>query len=225
MKRWALVVMALYLLLLMALVAPSWVNFAMGEKSSSSVSDVYAHWPIWLFGLVMVLCQLALLWIPVQHSKQRPLTRRSLWQTVLVGGLFTGVLVSGGSLTLIESLWGEKAPFSSFNMEKVLFYAALIVAALSWIFWSFYFWRLGRKVAPINVSTRQIRWLIRGSILELLIAVPAHIVIRQRNTCCAVGVSFIGLTMGIAVMLCAFGPAVYFLFLDRWRRLHPLNRA
>jgi uncharacterized membrane protein YfcA len=223
MKRWALAVIALYLLLLMALVAPPWVTFVTRSKS---FSVEYADWSAWLFALALLLCQLALLWIPVQQSRQRPVTRRSLWPTVLVSGLLTGVLVICGSLALIECLWGERSPHKvSDNTQTILSYAALAAAVLSWVLWSIYFWRLGRNAAPIDVSARQSRWLIRGSILELLIAVPAHIVIRQRNTCCAVGISFMGLTMGIAVMLCAFGPAVYFLFLDRWRRRHPQNQA
>jgi hypothetical protein len=33
--------------------------------------------------------------------------------------------------------------------------------------------------------------------------------------------TFIGLTMGMSVMLFSFGPGVFFLFAARWRRLHP----
>ena len=57
------------------------------------------------------------------------------------------------------------------------------------------------------------------------IAVPTHIVARSRDYCCAGFMTFFGLTMGISVMLFAFGPAVFFLYIDRWRRLHPENRT
>jgi hypothetical protein len=33
--------------------------------------------------------------------------------------------------------------------------------------------------------------------------------------------TFIGITFGLSVMLFSFGPAVFFLYVDRWRRLHP----
>ena len=33
--------------------------------------------------------------------------------------------------------------------------------------------------------------------------------------------TFIGLTLGISVMLFSFVPAVFFLYAERWRRLHP----
>jgi len=69
--------------------------------------------------------------------------------------------------------------------------------------------------------SRQCSLLLKGSILELLIAVPTHIVARCRDYCCAGFMTFIGLTMGVAVMLFSFGPAVFFLYADRWKRLHP----
>jgi hypothetical protein len=37
--------------------------------------------------------------------------------------------------------------------------------------------------------------------------------------------TFFGLTMGISVMLLSFGPAVYFLYAERWRRTHPQPSA
>jgi hypothetical protein len=55
----------------------------------------------------------------------------------------------------------------------------------------------------------------------LLIAVPTHIVARCRDYCCAGFMTFLGLTMGVSVMLFAFGPALLFLFAERWKRLHP----
>ena len=62
---------------------------------------------------------------------------------------------------------------------------------------------------------------IKGSVLELLIAVPTHIVARHRDYCCAGLLTFIGLAMGVSVMLFAFGPVVLLLFAQRWQRLHP----
>jgi hypothetical protein len=33
--------------------------------------------------------------------------------------------------------------------------------------------------------------------------------------------TFIGFSLGISVTLFSYGPAVFFLYVDRWRRLHP----
>lgn len=83
------------------------------------------------------------------------------------------------------------------------------------------FYRSSRTSMAADVVSRQCRLMLRGSILELLVAVPTHIVARSRDYCCAGCMTFIGLTLGISVMLFSFGPAVFFLYVERWRRLHP----
>jgi hypothetical protein len=83
---------------------------------------------------------------------------------------------------------------------------------------------MSRDTEPADMVSRQCRALLKGSILELLIAVPTHVVARYRDYCCAGFLTFIGLTMGVSVMLFAYGPAVFFLFVERWKRLHPTGR-
>ena len=68
---------------------------------------------------------------------------------------------------------------------------------------------------------RLTKWLIRGSILELLVAVPSHVIVREREYCCAGFITFWGIVTGVSVMLLAFGPAVFFLFAKRFGRLKP----
>jgi hypothetical protein len=92
---------------------------------------------------------------------------------------------------------------------------------LTWGAWAIVFFRISRRTDPADMVSRQCRCLLKGSVLELLIAVPTHIVARYRDYCCAGCLTFIGLTMGMSVMLFAYGPAVFFLFVARWKRLHP----
>ncbi len=54
---------------------------------------------------------------------------------------------------------------------------------------------------------------------------PTHIVARYCDYCCAGFMTFIGLTLGMSVMLFSFGPGVFFLFVARWRQLHPGHDA
>lgn len=70
---------------------------------------------------------------------------------------------------------------------------------------------------PRGLILRQSRYLFRGSILELVVAVPAHILARHRDYCCAGAQTFIGIAFGISVMLFSFGPGVLFLCAERWR--------
>jgi len=67
-------------------------------------------------------------------------------------------------------------------------------------------------------------WLIKGSVLELLVAVPCHIIVRQREWCCGQYVSAYGIAAGIAVMLLAFGPSALLLYkrkLDEYKDRSP----
>lgn len=73
--------------------------------------------------------------------------------------------------------------------------------------WAVVFSSAARTEAPQDLVTRQCRLLFQGCVLELMIAVPTHIVARYRDYCCAGVMTFIGLTMGSYVMLFAFGPA------------------
>lgn len=219
MKRWAFLVAALYLLILAALAAPV-VLLAFGSTLSSEsplleALKLYAEPGVWAFFVVMAGSQLALLAVPVRVASRRPVTRGVLWPTVLVAGLMMGVLVMAAVLAIDEFVYRVE------DTGYWLGWSGVAAGAATWGIWSFVFGQAARTGAPRDLVTRQCRLLFQGSILELLIAVPTHIVARHRDYCCAGVMTFIGLTMGISVMLFAFGPALYFLFAERWRRLHP----
>ena len=80
------------------------------------------------------------------------------------------------------------------------------------------FYRYAKDDDPNALVKRSTRWLLRGSILELLVAVPSHIIVRRRDDCCAPMGTFWGITTGISIMLLCFGPGVFFLFAERIRR-------
>ncbi len=218
MKRWAFLVAALYLLVLAALTVPVLLTLGSELSSESPLLEafkVYAQPPYWIWVVVMAGCQLALLSVPVRVASRRPVTRGALWPTILVAGLMMGILVMAAFLAIDEFVVGEGAG------DDWISWSGLAAGIVTWGIWAFVFGRAARTVAPRDLVTRQCRLLFQSSILELLIAVPTHIVARYRDYCCAGFMTFIGLTMGISVMLFAFGPALYFLFAERWRRLHP----
>jgi hypothetical protein len=213
MKRWALVVAILYLLIILALTTPV-IAVCFKATSLKEAAEVYGTLLYWGWIAVMVLSQIALLAVPVRFASRRPVTRGSLLPTVLASGLMMGGLAAGAICAVHEFATGTVDTSSHDG------WCILAIMALTWCFWSSVFYRLGKKDRE-NLVPRQSRTLLTGSILELLVAVPTHIAARHRTECCAGIMTFIGLTMGISVMLFSFGPAVFFLFVARWRRLHP----
>ena len=173
----------------------------------------------------MAGCQLALLAVPVRVASRRPVTRGALWPTVLVAGLMMGILVTVAFFAMDEFVNRDETAFLETTANDWIGWSGIAAGLLTWVIWAVVFSRASRTEAPRDLVTRQCRLLFQGSILELMIAVPTHIVARYRDYCCAGVMTFIGLTMGISVMLFAFGPALYFLFADRWRRLHTARDA
>ena len=217
MNRWALIVAGLYAATIAVLTAP-FVGLAFGKVIAlKDIAELFASWQYWALLAVMFLSQYALLALPLRVSSRRPITRGALWPTVLAGGLMMGFLVVGAGFSIAE--------FVSKDTGSVGCWIALAPGLVTWIVWAAVFFRISRGTDSSNVSARQSNTLIKGSVLELLIAVPTHIVARHRDYCCAGFMTFIGLTAGVSVMLFAFGPAVFFLFVERWKRLHPTRLA
>jgi hypothetical protein len=63
--------------------------------------------------------------------------------------------------------------------------------------------------------------LLKGSILEMLIAIPCHVIVRRRHDCSAPAVTSFGIVSGIAIMLISFGPSVLFLYKKRLETYAP----
>jgi hypothetical protein len=214
MKRWAWLVAILYGVILLALAMPAVLLAFAPKVSITEAASVFVSWPWWLWLIVMVLGQFALLAVPVRFASRRPVTRGALWPTVLAGGLMAGGLVFAGGCSALEGIFGSHG---TGNWPWLVIGAGL----LTWGTWAVVFSRMSRRLETGDWFSRQCRALLKGSILELLIAVPTHIIARYRDYCCAGFMTFIGLTMGVSVMLFSFGPAVFFLYADRWKKLHP----
>jgi hypothetical protein len=131
-----------------------------------------------------------------------------------------GVLVAGATASLFELVMKEKA----WNLAAVGHGAPVHTVILAvWAVWTLVFYRTSRDAAA-DVVSLQCRYLLKGSILELLIAVPTHVIVRSRDYCCAGALTFPGIAFGVSVMLFSFGPGVLFLFAQRWKRLQPQLR-
>jgi len=214
MKRWAVVVAILYGLMLGVLWLPGYLlAFAPNANFSRAVGMVI-HWQAWLFLAVMVLAQIAMLAVPVRLASRRPLSRRPLILTLVAAALMMSALVFGAFCSIYEFGFHEQG--GAWTLRT-----AFGLGVGAWCVWAAIFYRFSRTLEAGDLLSRLCKWMLGGSVLELLIAVPTHIVARCRDYCCAGVMTFIGLTLGISVMLFSFGPGVFFLFVARWRRLHP----
>ncbi|MFZ2022715.1 MAG: hypothetical protein WBA18_13470 [Terracidiphilus sp.] len=100
----------------------------------------------------------------------------------------------------IDRFWGTAA-------QMLAIWVAL------WVVWAVVFYLYFRNAsAP---ASRAVSWLLKGSVLELLIAVPCHVWVRRRGDCSAPLATSFGIVTGIAVMLLSFGPSVLLLYKKR----------
>lgn len=211
MKRWAVLVVLLYFFILIALTSPLILASFYPMSNPAGALGPFFEWGYWAALGVMIAAQAVMLLVPVEVAMQRTTTRRPVLWPVLACGLMMGLLGVGVVVCIDEFIRRDKAGGSVALPLSVGFGV--------WVMWSIVFYWTGRDAAPMDVVTKQCRYLLRGSILELLVAVPTHIVARARNYCCAGFYTFLGISFGVSVMLFSFGPAVFFLFAQRWKRL------
>jgi hypothetical protein len=201
MKRWAAATVALYLLAASLLVIPP-VLFLAGEDRESI-------WGVFLW----LLIQAVLLVIPVKVAGERPVARRTVVASGLIGAIPMAILSLAFLYCLLLMFMGEDGVDPLFRPLSTLMGVLGI-----WVVWGWLLLRGSSPGRPEALTVRITRWLLAGSILELLVAVPAHVLSRQREECCAPGFTLVGFATGLSVATLAFGPAVFFLLVRRVNR-------
>jgi hypothetical protein len=205
--------------------------------------------PFWLLGLasdfgeiaglaalilLLVIFGVALLIIPVRVVRRRPVTRRSIVVPIIASGLLLGGLVLGGGMAAAQLFapatsnpYYTRSPatgrpdgyYTDHAAKDSVLRNVAAAAIVVWIAWSLVFGiiALGSDAAGLGMQLHRI--LIAGSVLELLVAVPAHIIVRRRADCCGGILTGAGICVGIVVALAALGPSVLLLFVKRCRQI------
>jgi hypothetical protein len=216
-NKWPFVAIALYALFVVVVFMPFvwFVATCLGQTGwprfgqiGNVYEDVYESWPFWVFCAVLVICQLCLLIIPVRVTNERPRPQRSVWVTAIAAAVLMAVVIAGIILSIMAAVRGDDIP-------EPLALVFLVAVGVSWLVWLIIFRLFARNTEPKNFICRTVKYLFRGSILELLVAVPSHIIVRQKDVCCAHMLTAAGLATGLAVMLISFGPGIYFLYAER----------
>jgi len=233
MKRWAILTVLLYALALLLLTVPVLLAaFAPWAKQGSNISlkevlDFFKQWGYWLWLAVLVAGQVLLLLLPINIAEKRLPARRPLKTPIIVTAFFLANLFLAGIVSILCAIFKEDGFYAivflsgnTANPNAWDFTVGVILTLLIfWLLWATIFRRYAKPDDPDALVKRSTRWLLRGSILELLIAVPSHVIVRRREDCCAPIGTFWGIATGISVMLLCFGPGVFFLFVERFERL------
>lgn len=203
MRNWGIVITLFYALVIVFFLVPILAPLALDEPPALPSLEWGWAWPI---TFIFVAGQGLLLFVSVDTSRRYLRARTHIGVSVALAALFLGFLTVIGIWSLVVVAMGDEG-----FPDNLLWIAPAPI--LTWVFWSVVLYIYMKESS--DLVTRLTRWLIRGSVLELLIAVPAHVWVRQRDDCSAPGVTALGIVTGIAIMLMAFGPSVLFLLKKR----------
>ena len=220
MTKWAFLTVLLYISLVVLLFIPAviWIETVI-VGDSSSISDllgIYFHWQLWLVYGVMLLIQILLLIFPMAKTNGRPKPQRAIWSSVVISAFLFTILFVGIVISIASAIWGDDV-----GNHPVFTILVLLLIVFSWAIWAIVFYRFGHITDRDSFMEKITGWLIKGSIVELLVAVPCHIIVRHKDQCCAQAFTLLGIAAGLVIMAFAFGPGIFFLFLKRIRKLQP----
>lgn len=202
MKRWIPLTLLLYILSIAVLTIPLFFT-------SGNDSDILLLFYIY-FVPVLVLIQLVLLLVPMDITRERPVKQRKVITSAIIGAIPMAVLAIFFFISIILMIYGE-----GYDGPLASEWTVYPILGLSWLIWGIVFYKSYNAENPRAFTACITRWLLRGSILEMLVAIPSHIISRQREECCAPPLTLLGIATGIAVALLSFGPGIIFLFAQR----------
>jgi hypothetical protein len=147
----------------------------------------------------------------------------------VIGAGFIGMLLTAGmaaSIMELVNVWQyvfkEEIQIGPRNMRILWFHGLWVGMALAWLLWAIIFYWYYRDADHHTAVARMTRALLAGTILELLISVPAYVKsIQQPSDCYCEKGSYTGLVFGCTAVFWLFGPGVYLLLLREKRRWTP----
>lgn len=206
MRKWGILITAFYALILVILIIPGLLVMS-GVRSWSTILDIYSHRFPWVCIGILIGGQTALLLVSVDTSWKRLKPRQHIGVSIATVALLSGILIFAAVSSLFAAVYGD-GPSNGYQF--LMWWFGL------WLLWGVvFFLYVGRLSQWVN---RAAGWLIKGSVLELLIAVSCHVIVRHREDCCAPALTSFGIAAGIAIMLLSFGPSVLFLYKKRMQQ-------
>lgn len=137
----------------------------------------------------------------------RPIRRRRIVLPVTAASFMLAVLVASLTVAMTELIEWKDCEWGFW-----------VLIGLCWIFWGILLYAYTRKLPRYPAICRLANVVFAGSLVELLAAAPAHIIVTRRGGCMTGLATGFGVLAGIYVMIWSFGPAVFLLFLQEARR-------
>ena len=229
MNGWGRIVTAFYILVVgslngvfAAVIAALGAKEGEGENLLQGIWQLYASgedptWIFWGWCLLLVGGPLVLLFVRVDLSELRVRPRWPVAVSAIAAALAFALLCGAAAINLLLA-------FADPNALPDDIVSIVVGCWLGvWALWAVLLWRLGASI--LDPAGRLYRWLVAGSVLELLIAVPSHIIVNRRHDCTAPFVSSFGVATGLAMLLMSIGPGALFLYRARMRRIAAARRA
>ena len=218
MRNWGRVITLVYMALVICLCPGLLVVLAEIRRSGmwTDVREVYFVWGAWVAMLPLLLGPLVLFLVPVDTSA-RPRKRRHIAYTATAVGLAFAMLAGMAVFNVLLAV--PRGMDRLFNADPLGGFGIIGTWVVVWVAWTVALWCLGERM--FNPAHRLYRWLVAGSVLELLIAVPTHVIVRRQSKCTDPLFSAYGVVTGLAILLLSLGPAVLFLYRARMRRAYP----
>jgi len=211
MRKWGTIVTVVYAAILLVVLIPAIPYIAGGETYNPAgfrraMGNVYSEWSFWIYALILIAGQAVLLFLSVDTSRKRFKPRTHVAISCALAALLTALLTICTGVSLALALEKDKLA-NALADHSIALWIAL------WIAWALVFYLYLRD--SFTALTRLTYWLLKGSVLELLIAVPCHVIVRRRGNCTDPVVTSFGIVTGVAIMLLSFGPGVLFLYKKR----------
>ena len=206
MLKWGTVITIFYVLIVLGLFGVPLSALATGEGKLNP----YKEWGAWIPIGIFLASQALLLFLSVDTSWRRLKPRAHILVSCLVTGMSLALLTSAAVLSIVAGASGDHLDKT---LDSIGGGGILGCWATIWVAWTIVFYLYTRNSSTL--ITRATSWLLKGSILELLVAVPTHIIVRRRQDCSAPVVTSFGIATGIAIMLLSFGPSVLLLYKKR----------
>ncbi len=206
MRKWGTVINLFYALAILLLVVPGAVWIGLG-KTPDSHQMLAVYQVAWILVVIVIAGQALLLFLSVDASFRRLKPRTHILVSSVVTATLSALLMGAAIFSLGFGIYGDKFGGRFLDDYWLICWGGL------WLVWAIVFFLYFRN--PGASISRVTAWLLKGSVLELLIAVPAHVAARRRHDCSAPGFTSFGIATGIAIMLLCFGPSVLLLYKKR----------